>query len=144
MCKRTVFLFSLIILLGLAAVSSADLVAYWPMDEGIGEITPDKTGNGLDGTLVGGPGFAAGVFGPAIQLDGSNTQYVDCGTDPAFDITERLTVAAWIKMDQVTDRQPIVNKEGDGVRGVGYRVEEGGIVHVQLYKTGGGVKTDLN
>jgi hypothetical protein len=144
MCKRTVFLFSLILLLGLAAVSSADLVAYWPMDEGIGGITPDKSGNGLDGSLVGGPSFAAGVFGPAIQLDSSNTQYVDCGTDPAFDITEQLTVAAWIKMDHVTDRQPIVNKEGDGVRGVGYRVEEGGIVHVQLYKTGGGVKTDLN
>jgi hypothetical protein len=84
------------------------------------------------------------VFGPAIQLDSSNTQYVDCGTDPAFDITEQLTVAAWIKTDHVTDRQPIVNKEGDGVRGVGYRVESGGIVHVQLYKTGGGVKTDLN
>jgi len=144
MCKRTVFLFSLILLLGLAAVSSADLVAYWPMDEGIGGITPDKSGNGLDGTLVGGPSFAAGVFGPAIQLDSSNTQYVDCGTDPAFDITEQLTVAAWIKMDHVTDRQPIVNKEGDGVRGVGYRVESGGIVHVQLYKTGGSVKTDLN
>jgi len=144
MCKRTVFLFSLILLLDLAAVSSADLVAYWPMDEGIGGITPDKSGNGLDGTLVGGPSFAAGVFGPAIQLDSSNTQYVDCGTDPAFDITEQLTVAAWIKMDHVMDRQPIVNKEGDGVRGVGYRVEEGGIVHVQLYKTGGGVKTDLN
>jgi len=144
MCKRTVFLFSLILLLGLAAVSSADLVAYWPMDEGIGVITPDKSGNGLDGTLVGSPSFAAGVFGPAIQLDSSNTQYVDCGTDPAFDITEQLTVAAWIKMDHVTDRQPIVNKEGDEVRGVGYRVEEGGIVHVQLYKTGGDVKTDLN
>jgi hypothetical protein len=147
MCKRIVFLFSLILLLGPAAVSSADLVAYWPMDEGIGGITPDKSGNGLDGTLVGGPSFAAGVFGPAIQLDGSNTQYVDCGTDPAFDITEQLTVAAWIKMDHVTDRQPIVNKEGDEVRGVGYRVEEGGIVHVQLYVQGwtaAADKTDLN
>ena len=136
MCKRTVFLFSLILLLGLAAVSSADLVAYWPMDEGIGGITPDKSGNGLNGTLVGGPSFVAGVFGPAIQLDSSNTQYVDCGTDPAFDITEQLTVAAWIKMDHVDDRQPIVNKEGDGVRGVGYRVESGGNVYVQLYVQG--------
>jgi len=147
MGKRTVFLFSLILLLGLAAVSSADLVAYWPMDEGIGGITPDKSGNGLDGTLVGGPSFVAGVFGPAIQLDSSNTQYVDCGTDPAFDITEQLTVAAWIKMDHVTDRQPIVNKEGDGVRGVGYRVESGGVVYVQLYVQGwtaAADKTDLS
>jgi len=72
---------------------------------------------------------------------------VDCGTDPAFDITEQLTVAAWIKMDHVDDRQPIVNKEGDGVRGVGYRVESGGIVHVQLYVQGwtaAADKTDLN
>jgi hypothetical protein len=144
MFRKTIFLFSLVLLLGLAAVSVADLVAYWPLDEDIGGMTPDKSGNGLDGTLVGGPGFAAGMYGPAIQLDESNTQYVDCGTDPAFDITEQLTVAAWIKMDHVDDRQPIVNKEGDEVRGVGYRVESGGVVHVQLYKTGGAVKTDLN
>jgi hypothetical protein len=144
MYRRTISLFSLILLLGPAAVSVADLVAYWPLDEDIGGMTPDKSGNGLDGTLVGGPGFASGMYGPAIQLDESNTQYVDCGTDPAFDITEQLTMAAWIKMDHADDRQPIVNKEGDEVRGVGYRVEAGGVVHVQLYKTGGAVKTDLN
>jgi len=147
MCIRTISLFSLILLLGLAGVSLADMVAYWPMDEGIGGITPDKSGNGLDGTLVGGPSFVAGMYGQAIQLDSSNTQYVDCGTDPAFDITEQLTVAAWIKMDHVDDRQPIVNKEGDEVRGVGYRVESDGIVHVQLYVQGwtaAADKTDLN
>jgi len=144
MCRKLIILIFFVMVLGLAAVSVADMVAYWPLDEGTGGITPDESGNGLDGTLIGGPSFAAGMYGPAIQLDGSNTQYVNCGTDPAFDITEQITVAAWIKMDHVTDRQPIVNKEGDGVRGVGYRVEEGGIVHVQLYKTGGGVKTDLN
>jgi hypothetical protein len=144
MCKRTTFVLTIVTMLCQPCVSSADMVAYWPLDEELGGITPDKSGNGLDGTLVGGPSFASGVFGPAIQFDGSNTQYVDCGTDPAFDITEQLTVGAWIKMDHVDDRQPIVNKEGDGVRGVGYRVEAGGIVHVQLYKTGGAVKTDLN
>ena len=147
MCIRTISLFSLILLLGLAGVSLADMVAYWPLDEGIGGITPDESGNGLDGTLVGRPTFVAGMFGQAIQLDGSNTMYVDCGTDPAFDITEQLTVAAWIKMDHVDDRQPIVNKEGDGVRGVGYRVEPDGIVHVQLYVQGwtaAADKTDLN
>ncbi len=147
MCIRTISLFSLILLLGLAAVSSADLVAYWPMDEGIGGITPDKSGNGLDGTLVGRPSFAKGVYGQAIQFDSSNTMYMDCGTDPAFDITEQLTVAAWIKMDHVDDRQPIVNKEGDGVRGVGYRVESSGIVYVQLYVQGwtaAADKTDLS
>jgi hypothetical protein len=144
MCCRTIFIFALIILLSLTTVSVAEMVAYWPLDEDIGGITLDKSGNGLDGMLVGQPGFTAGMYGPAIRLDESNTQYVDCGIDPAFDITEQLTVAAWIKMNHVTDRQPIVNKEGDGVRGIGYRVESGGIVHVQLYKTGGAVKTDLN
>ncbi|MHC4062807.1 MAG: hypothetical protein ACYSR6_14595 [Planctomycetota bacterium] len=72
MCIRTISLFSLILLLGLAGVSSADMVVYWPLDEGIGGITPDKSGNGLDGTLVGGPTFVAGMFGQAIQLDGSD------------------------------------------------------------------------
>jgi len=147
MCGRTVSTITLILLLNLAGVSLADIVAYWPLDESIGGITPDKSSSGLDGTLVGGPSFAEGVYDQAIQFDGSNTMYVDCGIDPAFDITEQLTVAAWIKMDHVDDRQPIVNKEGDGVRGVGYRVESGGIVHVQLYVQGwtaAADKTDLN
>ena len=147
MCKKLILLASFLLVLGTASVSLADLVAYWPLDEGTGGITPDKSGNGLDGTLVGGPTFVAGMFGQAIQFDGSNSMYVDCGTDPAFDITEQLTVAAWIKMDHVSDRQPIVNKEGDGVRGVGYRVESGGVVHVQLYVQGwtaAADKTDLN
>jgi len=44
MCIRTIYLFSLILLLGLAGVSLADMVAYWPLDEGIRGITPDKSG----------------------------------------------------------------------------------------------------
>jgi hypothetical protein len=86
----------------------------------------------------------SGVFGQAIEFDGSS--YVDCGTDPAFDITNEITVAAWIKLDHVDDRQSIVNKESNEVRGIGYRVGGGGTVHVQLYKQGwvaASDKTDL-
>jgi len=49
-----------------------------------------------DGTEVGGPTYAAGLHNQAINLDGSD-DYVDCGSDVSFDITDSITLSAMIK-----------------------------------------------
>ncbi|NQT01543.1 MAG: hypothetical protein HQ580_05945 [Planctomycetes bacterium] len=58
----------------------------------------DSSGNGLNGTLVGDAKFAEGPagYGMALDLDGDG-DYVDCGLDPKFDITEQITFTYWIK-----------------------------------------------
>jgi len=68
------------------------LVAYWKLDDGVGNIAADATGN-YDGTLNG-ASWTDGVIGGALQFDGSN-DYVDCGVGPT-PTTEDLTLAWWM------------------------------------------------
>jgi len=68
------------------------LVAYWKLDDGVGNIATDATGN-YDGTLNG-ASWTDGIIGGALQFDGSN-DYVNCGTGPT-PTTEDLTLAWWM------------------------------------------------
>jgi hypothetical protein len=59
-------------------VIQSGLIGYWSFDDSA-DMGKDDSGNGLDGTLNGGPTFeAAGQFGGAIVLDGIN-DYVNVG-----------------------------------------------------------------
>jgi len=59
--------------LGLAGSSLAELVMYWPLDEGSGSTAVDVTGNGNDGTIEGTANWVAGMNNLALDLDGSST-----------------------------------------------------------------------
>jgi len=103
MSRKTLYLASLVLVLGLIATPGAadigeGLVAYWPLDEGAGNSTSDVTGNGSNGTLNGGPVWAEGKMGGALNFDGDD-DYVDCGNAPVLDFgTGDWTVSAWIKV----------------------------------------------
>ena len=84
-------------------------VAHWRMDEGEGSTLYDETSNNNDGTLhLGSLGntatstawvagnSAAGSGGSAIDFDGED-DYVSVSDDPALDITDAITVEAWVK-----------------------------------------------
>jgi hypothetical protein len=94
---------SVLLVLTLCALSfstvSADtttgLVSHWKLDDGIGLLATDSVG-GHDGRLQGDATWAEGLFGGAIRLDG-NGDYVDCGNKPAFNITDAVTLAAWVQ-----------------------------------------------
>jgi hypothetical protein len=98
MSKKLVYLSSFVLVLCLVFTSIAEcadpgLVAWYRFD---GDAL-DSSGNELHGTEMGDPTYEAGVFGQAISLDGDG-DYVDCGLDPKFDITEFITVTYWIKV----------------------------------------------
>ena len=98
MSKKLVYLSSFVLMLCLVLTSVAEcadpgLVAWYRFD---GDAL-DSSGNELHGTEMGDPTYEAGVFGQAISLDGDG-DYVDCGLDPKFDITEFITVTYWIKV----------------------------------------------
>jgi TolA-binding protein len=65
-----------------------------------------------DGTLVGNPTFAPGVFGQAIDLDGDG-DYVDCGNESFFDINDQLTVTSWIKVSEFDKKYQTIIARGD-------------------------------
>lgn len=89
----------------------AYLVAHWELDESSGSIAADSAGDN-DGVLKGDPQWRpySGRMNGALLLDG-NGDYVDCGNGSALNITDELTVAAWVNINQVNvDRQAIVTK----------------------------------
>ncbi len=107
MLSRFAFLFSLVLTLGLVASADAALIALYELD-----------GNAIDsfgtnhGSECGDPCYVGGVFSQAISLDGAG-DYVDCGNDSVFDITDEITVAAWVNINIVDEDWQIIVAKGD-------------------------------
>jgi len=102
MSKKLFYLICICLVLGPALTSTvrADLVGWWRLDEGTGTTAYDSSGNGNDGTLQGDPQWVAGMVGGALEFDG-NGDYVDCGNDPIFDITEEVTLTVWVNANDI-------------------------------------------
>ncbi|MHC4586767.1 MAG: LamG domain-containing protein, partial [Planctomycetota bacterium] len=88
-------------------------VGWWKFDETEGRNAGDSSSNNNVGRLVGNPQWrpSAGKLGGALLCDGFD-DYVDCGNDSSLDITDKITLAAWVKMDNAGNSkfQPFVSK----------------------------------
>ena len=73
----------------------ADLVAYWPFEEGQGTTTADITGNGNDGTFNGNVEWVPGYIGTAVRFDTAGERVNVGPIDPSGD-TNAMTLTAWI------------------------------------------------
>ena len=93
MLKQKVMLMALILIVGMAGYVRADLVAYWPFDEGEGDIAYDIMG-GNDGTITGCTWLTPGKIGDAA-IEGVGGDMVDCGNGPT-PMTDDLTLAWWM------------------------------------------------
>jgi hypothetical protein len=98
MLTRVTFIISILLALCLGASvgNAGSLVGHWSFDDIQGTIVPDQSGTGNDGTINGAPLLIDGPFGTALQLDGIN-DYVDCGNAESLNITDKLTISAWVK-----------------------------------------------
>ena len=74
-------------------VCNADLIAYWPFDEGVGDVAEDVIG-GFDATIGGGTWSTPGKVGVAA-FQGAGADEINCGTE-ASPSTEDLTLAWWM------------------------------------------------
>jgi len=102
-----------------AGPTVAGLVAHWKLDESEGVIAHDNAGDN-DGILYGGPTWqpSGGVIDGALKFDGVD-DYVDCGNDSSLDITDEITIAAWVKTNDAgnSEHNPYVTK-GDYTYGL--------------------------
>ena len=81
--------------------STGRMVGWWRFDGIEDHITVDSSGSGLNGKLIGDAQIISDPQrGSVLSLDGDG-DYVDCGNNPAFDITNSITVAAWVNIDTV-------------------------------------------
>ena len=98
MSRKLICLVSLVLALYVTGNVSAELVSHWRLDDGSGLVARDAADNGNNGTLNGDCKWVAGWIGVALELDGDG-DFVDCGTSGTFNITDAVTLAAWVKPD---------------------------------------------
>ena len=113
MCNKMIHVMALVVVIGLFAASVAQgadpsLVAWYRFD---GDAS-DSSGNNLHGTEMGDPTYTTGVFGQAIDMDGDG-DYIDCGLDPKFDITDQITFTYWIQVRAFDKQWNTVLSRGD-------------------------------
>jgi hypothetical protein len=70
------------------------LVASWNFNEGSGSMVYDATTNNNDG-IINGASWTNGISGSSLRFDGVD-DHVDCGIDSSVNITQAITLMAWI------------------------------------------------
>ncbi len=124
MSRKPMFLMVAVLVMGVAAGSAfAELIAYWPFEDGQGTTAVDATGNGNDGTLSNGVEWVPGYQGWAVRFDTAGERIVVGPLDPTA-ANNAMTLAAWI------------NWEGQG-----HSISQQGIIGKRLgWDPGTGVK----
>ena len=101
MLKRSFLVLLCILIFGPAwsAFAGLDpsLAAWWPFDEGEGNVAYDATGNGNDGVFNGDPQWVPGVLGSALEFNGDD--YLNCGNGPTLQIRDAITMALWFNVE---------------------------------------------
>jgi hypothetical protein len=123
MSKKLFYLVSFVLVLGLAntsVVSAIDLdtdpalVGWWTFDEGSGNIAADSSGNGNDGTLNGPVEWTAdGKVGGAMKFTGPYN-YIQIQDSPSLDMTDEITIAAWINPSWTGNNRIMQKSSGGG------------------------------
>ena len=92
--------FSLAILvIGLSTgVVRAGLVGHWKFNDGTGVVARDSSVHENNGIFKGDPQWVVGRFGGALEFDGAD-DWLDCGIHPSFEITDAVSITAWIKVN---------------------------------------------
>lgn len=88
------------------------LIAYWPLDEGVGVQAGDFSGNGSTGTITGGT-WGPGKIGGAVNF--SSPSKIVCSGIESPTPVEAITVMCWIKTRQSgTEHEPVSVLRHDG------------------------------
>lgn len=85
---------------------------YIPFNEGNGNVAKDYSNYGNNGTLTDvewgiGGGGNVGIFN-------GTSSYVDCGNNASLNITDAITVEAWIYLDSGADTGYVIAKNSNG------------------------------
>ncbi|MYB65216.1 LamG domain-containing protein [Candidatus Poribacteria bacterium] len=92
------------------AVKDSDIVLYLTFDEGSGDTAKDHSNHNNDGMLHN-VNWAEGKYGNSVEFSGVAGGWVEVPDSPSLDITEQITLMAWVYPTQFTNEWfRIVNK----------------------------------
>ena len=118
MCKKLICLCSLVLVLDLARSTSADLVAYWKLEEGFGTTVKSEIDSpATDATIVGGGSatwtgtdLASGASTSyALEFTGATGDFVQANSYTGIGGNNPRSVTAWIKTSEVSSNDTIVS-----------------------------------
>ena len=102
--------FSIVFSQPIPFVPDVNTVGLWHLNEGIGDIAYDTSGNGLNGNLENGVSWDPdGMFGNCLMFS-ADYDRVRVTDDPFLDISTELTLEAWIKLDSTNNGGYIISK----------------------------------
>lgn len=88
------------------AIKDKSLVLYFPFDEVEGgDTTKDLSSNEHHGTLMGNPEIVDGKVGKCLAFDSG--KYVEVPYSKDFDITDEITVEAWVNLDRLPNAHSV-------------------------------------
>ena len=96
----------------LAEIDMGNCVGAWLFENIAGDTAIDSSGAGNDGEIEGGPGLVNGVFGKAMDFDGSDDQIIIPDSD-SLELTF-ITMAAWVYLRSYPEDARILTQEVDG------------------------------
>lgn len=102
-----IFILLIISVNGTVYSQQEGLVLYLTFDEGAGDKTADLSGLGNEGTIHGCV-WVEGVNGSALEFSGQSR--VDIPDSESLDITDEITVMAWVKLSGSGGECPVVSK----------------------------------
>ncbi|MCS4434331.1 Ig-like domain-containing protein, partial [Aquiflexum gelatinilyticum] len=96
--------------------SNLGLVGHWKMDEGSGSVFIDHSGNGNNATIPTSLGvvWTSGVVGQAARFNSASGAYGSVSHNPSIDITQTITIAAWIRPNAVENKGILSKLSGNG------------------------------
>jgi hypothetical protein len=144
MYRKRTCLACLVLVLGCTLASYGDvdlgkgLVAWWPFDEGTGNVAYDGSGNNNNATLMYGatwvtPG-APGKEGYAISLNGTSA-FLRVEHSPTLDVTKAVTFEMWVYYTGTpADAIMVKGASGDGNawKNLGIRLDDDPVTYRQL------------
>ena len=93
-----------------------DIVASWKMDENGGSTLVDDSGYRNNARISGSPAWVSGVAGTALHFNGSN-QYATAADASSLDLSQNLTVSAWIKPEKLATQYLVKKADQDNIDG---------------------------
>lgn len=107
------------------------LVGYWRLNDQVGDVTPDASGQGNHGLIKGTPREISGVQGRALEFIGLGA-HIDCGANAHFDIKDALTLSLWVKTYDagLSQYRPFITK---GNRSYGLRHHQSNSIEFYIH-----------
>jgi hypothetical protein len=116
------------------------LIGYWPLNESSGSTAYDHSGNENHGSLEGDVVTGSnGFLGKTVYNFDGDGDHVEVPSSSELNLTESMTVAAWVKIDSKPDSHPrIVQKENTNDAYILWNSDDTG--HIDEY----GWRVDIN